>query len=359
MTRVSKLFELNREALNVQRGLMFVAFLLVPGIILAALDAEQYLLSAVFGGLLVGLSDPGGEFGFRARRMAEIAVIGGLLTAIGFGIGDGAWEIVVLVTFAVTLLAGLAVRFGLNRFAAAFLLNIWFIVAIGLPVAYKLDGIKTTAWSQTLGWLTGSAVWIALACMVWLARGRKWRAQPVPEIPGDLEPVPLTRPIVLFAVVRAITMAIAVAIPFGFHLPKAYWMPLAAIVAMKPSLEQSTLIAEQRVAGTIVGAAVAAVFLLTLDSKHALELVVLALFAVGMAIRGVNYSLYTAAIAGAVLIAVDIPDPTNLANEAYRVLFTFAGVGLAVLVLFLATELQKRKTAKAARSGVAGTPRTT
>ena len=155
----------------------------------------------------------------------------------------------------------------------------------------------------------------------------------------------------LFTVIRALTLAIAVAIPFAFHLPKAYWMPLAAMVAMKPSLEQSTLIAQQRVAGTIVGAAVAAVFLLTLDDKHALELVVLTLIAVGIAIRSVNYSLYTAAIAGAVLIAVDIPHPTNLANEAYRVLFTFAGVGLAVLVLFLATELQKRKTTKAPRGG--------
>jgi hypothetical protein len=31
MTRVSRLFELNREGLNVQRGLMFVGFLVVPG----------------------------------------------------------------------------------------------------------------------------------------------------------------------------------------------------------------------------------------------------------------------------------------------------------------------------------------
>jgi hypothetical protein len=37
----------------------------------------------------------------------------------------------------------------------------------------------------------------------------------------------------------------------------------------------------------------------------------------------------------------------------YRVLFTFAGVGLAVFMLFLATELQKRKAAKAPRGGSA------
>ena len=59
-----------------------------------------------------------------------------------------------------------------------------------------------------------------------------------------------------------------------------------------------------------------------------------------------NYALYSAAIAASILIAVDIPHPTNLANEAYRVLFTFAGVGLAVLVLLLADRLKKRKTMK-------------
>jgi hypothetical protein len=72
---------------------------------------------------------------------------------------------------------------------------------------------------------------------------------------------------------------------------------------------------------------------------------------VGLAgsIRAVNYALYCAALAGAVLIAVDLAHPTNLASEGRRVLFTFAGVGIAVIVMFLAGLLQKR-TAKAVPS---------
>ena len=105
MARVAKLFELNREGLNVPRGLMFVGVLPVPAIILAALDKQQYLLSAALRGLLVGLSDAGGEFGFPARRMAEVAMVGALLSALGFGIGAGAWEIVAPAALVVTLLA--------------------------------------------------------------------------------------------------------------------------------------------------------------------------------------------------------------------------------------------------------------
>jgi uncharacterized membrane protein YccC len=92
---------------------------------------------------------------------------------------------------------------------------------------------------------------------------------------------------------------------------------------------------------------VAAPFLLTIDSKHALEVVVLVCAAAAAALRTVNYAIYCAAIAALVLIADDIPHPTSLTDEVRRVLFTLAGVGIAVLVMLLANQLQKR-TAKAA-----------
>ncbi len=119
-------------------------------------------------------------------------------------------------------------------------------------------------------------------------------------------------------------------------------MPTAAIIAMKPSLQQSTLIAAQRVAGTVVGAAVAALVLVTVDNRTALEVIVVVLLALAGAIRTMGYTWYTAAVAGAVLIAMDVPHPSNFTDEGRRILFTFAGVGIAVIVMFLADLLQKR-----------------
>ena len=43
-----------------------------------------------------------------------------------------------------------------------------------------------------------------------------------------------------------------------------------------------------------------------------------------------------------VLIALDIPNPTNLAAETERVLFTFAGLAVGLLVMVLAGLLAKR-----------------
>ena len=85
---------------------------------------------------------------------------------------------------------------------------------------------------------------------------------------------------------------------------------------MAPSLAQSTLVAEQRLAGAILGALVATALLLTVEHKHVLEVAVIVLLTLGIAIHGVNYALYTAAIAAGVLIAIDLPtQPTSISRR--------------------------------------------
>jgi hypothetical protein len=343
MAWLSKVFKLNPEGFNWRRAVSFGAVLLVPLIVSLAIGRQQYLLSAVFAVLFVGVSDPGGEYGYRASRMGLVALVGAAMTALGFWIGVKGWAWVVLATFVVTLVAGLAVRFGTHRFIAALLLNIWFIIALALASGFHHTHTTSHTWAQVLAWVAGAALWIAATFLAWLARGRKDRPSPVPELPGDISPRPLTPPLIMFAVIRALALALATAVVFGLHLPNADWMPIAALVAIKPSLDQTTLFAEQRLAGALIGAAAASVLLLTVDDKHALEVIVIALFALGAAIRFVNYALYCSAIAAGVLIAIDIPHPSNLGAEGERVLFTFIGVGIGVVVMLLANVLAKRK----------------
>jgi uncharacterized membrane protein YccC len=125
-------------------------------------------------------------------------------------------------------------------------------------------------------------------------------------------------------------------------------MPLATLIAMKPTLQQSALRGAQRLVGTALGAAIAVVFLVTATSPRALEEIIILLMGAGISIYSVNYACYTAAIAGAVLIALDLPHPTNLAAEGRRIFFTFAGIAIAIVVMFLASLLQKRKARAAA-----------
>jgi hypothetical protein len=356
MSWLSKVFELNPPGLNWPRAVMFLDVALVPLIVFWAIGYEQYLLSALFGLLFAWLADPGGGYGYRASRIAVFALTGAGLTALGFGIGGDAWGWLVLAAFAVTLVAGLAAAFGVRRFVAALLLNLWFIVTLGIASSFHHHAhITSYTWAQVLAWAGGAALWIAVTFTWWLVRRRQDRPQPVAELPGDTSRQKLTRPLIMFAVIRALVMAGTVALAFGLNLSHGYWLPIAAMVAMKPSLEQATLVAAQRLVGALIGAAAATLPLLIPAGEHGLrlfaitlglEVVALVLFMHGAAVRFWNYALYTGAIAAGVLILVDLPQPSNYSAEGYRVLWTLCGVGIGVLVILLAGLLAKR-TAKA------------
>jgi hypothetical protein len=353
---LSKVFELNPAGLNWPRAVLFLDVALVPLVVFWAIGHEEYLLSALVGAMFAWLADPGGSYGQRASHIAVFALIGAGLTALGFGIGGDAWGWLVLAAFAVTLAAGLAVMFGVHRFVAAFLLNIWFIIALGTAFSFHHHAHVTSyTWAQVAAWAGGSALWIALTFIEWLVRGRHDRPQPIAELPGDTSRRALTPPLIMFAVIRALAIAGAVAIAFGPDLSHGLWLPIATIIAMKPSLEQTTLVAAQRLAGALIGAGAAALLLLIPANETGsrlfaislgLEVVALVLLMHGVAIRFCNYALYAGAVAAGVLILVDLPQPSNYSAEGYRVLWTLCGVGIGVVVMLLAA-LLARRTAKA------------
>jgi fusaric acid resistance family protein len=353
---LGKVFALNPAGLNWPRAVMVLDVLLVPLVVFWAIGHQEYLLSAVFGLVFAVLADPGGGYGNRASHITVFGLIGAGVTALGFGIGGDAWGWLVLAAAAVTLVAGLAIAFGVHRFVAAYLLNIWFIVAIAIASGFHHAAhITSYTWAQVLAWAGGSALWIAVTFVAWLIRGRQDQPQPVAELPGDTSRQKLTGPLIIFAVLRAIVIAGTSALAFGLNLSHGYWMPIAAIVAMKASLDQTTLVAGQRLVGALCGAIAAALVLLIPTSEHGLRLVTVTIglqvvaFVVlvnGVAIRFFNYALYCGAIAAGVLILIDLPQLSDYAAEGYRVLWTLCGVAIGVLVMLLAG-LLARSRAKA------------
>ncbi|MFE7380085.1 FUSC family protein [Streptomyces zhihengii] len=343
---LSKVFRLNRAGVNWPRAVLFLDVALVPMVVFWAIGHEQYLLSALFGLMFAALADPGGGYGHRASHIALFALTGAGVTALGFAIGGEAWGWLTLAAFGVTLAAGLAVAFGVRRFVNALLLNIWFIVTLGLSYGLHQDArITDHTWAQVLAWSGGAALWIVLTFAEWLIRGRRDLLQPFTELPGDTSRKKLTGPVAVFAVIRALVIAGAFALAFGLDLSHGYWIPIAAIVAMKPSLEQATLVSLQRLSGALIGALAAALLLLLpagetgirlFAMERGLEVVALILLMHGIGIRFLNYALYCAAIAAGVLILTDLPQPTDYAAEGYRVLRTLCGAGMGVLVMLLA-----------------------
>ena len=241
---------------------------------------------------------------------------------------------------------------GLNWPRAVLFLDVALALAFSL---HHYARITSYTWAQTLAWAGGTALWIAVTFIAWLIRGRKDVPQPVTEIPGDTSRRKVTRPVIMFAVIRAVVIAGTTALAFGLNLSHGYWMPIAAIVAMKPSPEQATLIAVQRLVGALIGAAAAVLLLLIpanehglrlLSITHGLEVVAIVLFMHAAAVRFWNYALYCGAIAAGVLILLDLPQPANYSAEGDRVRWTLCGVAIGVLVMLLAG-LLTRRTGKA------------
>jgi hypothetical protein len=317
-------------------GLLVVFFLV---------DQEEYFVSAFFALVFIGVSDPGGDYTYRLSHMAAYGAVGALLTAFGVAIGGDAWGWVVLAAFVVTFLSGLAIRFGVHRYVAAILLNIWFVIALAMPIADQRDHVQPNTWGQTLAWLIGTAVVLIYITIVWLVRGRTAQPQPLKDIvPGDTTAVKLNAQVILFCALRALAVSIGVAIAWGFDVAEADWMPIATLAAMQTSVQQTTTRAEQRLVGALIGAGVAAAFLFSVTNRFVLGVVMCVLGVAAVALRAASYMWYCTAITGLVLIAIDVPHPTNLGNEGRRVLWTFVGVGIALVVLVLAALLKKRTT---------------
>ena len=353
---LSKVLAVNPQGPNWAAGVMLLDVLLVVLIVSLAVGEGNYFLSAVVGVLFIAVADPGGAYGHRASHNAVFALIGALVTALAFALGGSGWGWLVLAAFAITLVAGLAIRLGVHSFAAASFLSLWFIIALGQAVSLHQTHISSHTWAQVVAWVAGSGFWIAVTIGVWAVRGGRDMPTPVAELPADTARRKLSRPLILFAGIRAVALGGAVAIAFGFNLSHADWLPIAALVAMKPDLAQSTVAATQRVVGASIGAIVAGLLLLVPTAEHGLrlitvsrglEIVAIVLIMHAIAVLFWNYAVYSATIAAAILILVDLFQPTDYSAEWDRVLWTLIGVAIGVAVMLLADQLAKRAKSRA------------
>jgi hypothetical protein len=350
--RLSEIFALNPAGVHWPLAVLMLDVMLVPLVVFWSIGYEQYLVSALFGAVFTAMSDPGGSYGQRVVRLTVFTAIGAGLTALGFAVGGEAWGWLVLAASAVTLVAGLAMMFGVHTFVAGYLLNIWFILTLALAHGFHQQAFFTQyTWAQTLAWAGGGALWMAVTFIGWLIRGRRDVPQPVAEVPGDNSRRRLTRPLIAFAVIRAAVIAGTVALAFGENLDHGYWMVFAAIVAMKPSVEQATVIGVQRLLGAAIGAGAAALLLLIpahatglrfLIVTHGLEVVAIVLFMHAAGIRFWNYIAFYTALTAGVLTLLDLTKPSNYGAEGYRLLWILCGVTIGVAVMFLAGLLGKR-----------------
>ena len=131
----------------------------------------------------------------------------------------------------------------------------------------------------------------------------------------------------------AATLAIATEVYHWAALPRGYWVPLTALLVLKPEFHGTFATSLARVAGTLVGAAGATLITVALSpGPFTLIVLVLGFVWCGYAFSRTNYTIFVICMTGYVvflLALAGIPEP---AAATYRSLDTVLGGVLALVV---------------------------
>ena len=129
-----------------------------------------------------------------------------------------------------------------------------------------------------------------------------------------------------------VAIGIATAIYRFLHLPRGYWMPLTALLVLKPDFNDTFARGAARIAGTILGAGIAALIVTELHPRSAVVIVLLLAFVwAGYALFRMNYTIFTIAITGYVVFILKLSGVGEITAITARAIDTIAGGGLALL----------------------------
>jgi uncharacterized membrane protein YccC len=135
------------------------------------------------------------------------------------------------------------------------------------------------------------------------------------------------------AIRLAAALAFATAVYRLAAIPRGYWFPMTALLVLKPEYRETFVTGIARMAGTLAGAALAAVVADHVGS-HPVPLVVLVVAFVwgGYTLFRANYVLFTVCITGYIVLLLRLAGVPGPVAATYRVIDTLLGGALALAV---------------------------
>ncbi len=153
------------------------------------------------------------------------------------------------------------------------------------------------------------------------------------------------------AVRLAATLTVATAIYRLFALPRGYWLPLTAVLVLKPEFHDTFARGTARIIGTIGGAALATLIgHVVAPGSNLLTALVLGFVWAGYALVRTSYAIFTICITGYVVFLLMLAGVPEMTAVTYRLIYTVEG-GLLALALYA---VWPTWTAAAVRPALAG-----
>jgi uncharacterized membrane protein YccC len=131
----------------------------------------------------------------------------------------------------------------------------------------------------------------------------------------------------------AVAVGIATTIYRVLQLPRGYWMPMTALLVLRPDFHETFTRGAARIGGTILGAGVATLLVRELHPGSTALMLLLLLFVWACyAIFRMNYTLFTIAVTGYVVFILRLSGVAEITTVTLRAIDTVAGGCLALVV---------------------------
>jgi hypothetical protein len=152
-----------------------------------------------------------------------------------------------------------------------------------------------------------------------------------PITPLSDAPRPDVREMIIYGVIAAISVGVAIIAAYGFQLEKAYWAPLTALLVLKPKYHLTKQRWLERMGGTIGGCLLANLLIWILPTSPYVTVTLILIFiGLAYALLKARYAVFTTMISGAILMLLYIGHASAIEGAEQRILATAIG-GVAAL----------------------------
>ena len=165
------------------------------------------------------------------------------------------------------------------------------------------------------------------------ARPAARAAEPAPWLPPLRAQLTWRSETLRHALRCAVATAAAVLLSRALGLPYAYWMAMAVVLVMQPSIATTWPRALERAVGSVLGGALAALLGLVLHGPLALTAAVFPLAIATMAVRSVNYGLFVFFLTPLFILVIELSQPgaSEPALAWMRALYNVLGSAIGLL----------------------------
>ena len=223
-----------------------------------------------------------------------------------------------------------------------------------LIVSSAVPGTPAEAALRAAGVLAGGFLQFLSILVLWrfCPPARTTISDPVLHPPGwqrraVIENLTFRSPKFRYALLLGLTGFVAEGIAQRVHFPNAYWIPMTALIIMKPDLWLTNARAIARIAGTLVGAALATLLAVTLQPNGIwLSLLILGSLYLAYALQDVNYALYAIPLTAYIAFVLAVGHTPAVNTAEHRVIATAIAGTVATVMHSLYVRAESRRLAQ-------------